>query len=48
MEFQDLVIFLQHLPTTGWSDKEVSVLLAEAFVMKSHFHNSKAQLEANA
>ena len=43
MEFQDLVIFLQHLPTTGWSDKEVGVLLSEAFVMKSHFHHSQAR-----
>ena len=45
MEFQDLVIFLQHLPTTGWSDKEVGVMLSEAFVMKSHFHNSQAHLD---
>lgn len=44
MEFQDLVMFLQHLPTTGWSDKEVGVLLSEAFVMKSHFHHSQAHL----
>ena len=48
MEFQDLVIFLQHLPTTGWSDKEVGVLLSEAFVMKSHFHHSQAHLEGGA
>ena len=48
MEFQDLVIFLQHLPTTGWSDKEVGVLLSEAFVMKSHFHNSQAHLGGGA
>ena len=45
MEFQDLVLFLQHLPTTGWSEKEVSVLLSEAFVMMSHFHHSQAHLE---
>ena len=44
MEFQDLVIFLQHLPTTGWSEKEVGVLLSEAFVMMSHFHRSQAHL----
>ena len=48
MEFQDLVLFLQHLPTTGWSDKEVGVLLSEAFVMKSHFHNSQAHLEGGS
>ena len=27
MEFQELVMFLQHLPTTGWSDKEVITLI---------------------
>jgi hypothetical protein len=48
MEFQDLVIFLQRLPTTGWSDKEVGVLLSEAFVMKSHFHNSQAHLSGGS
>ena len=29
MEFQELVMFLQHLPTTGWSTKDVSELLSK-------------------
>lgn len=34
MEFQDLVLFLQKLPTEKWGNKEVETLLAQAFVYK--------------
>ena len=36
-EFGDLIIFLQHLPTQGWSEKDVSELLAQAFVYKTRY-----------
>ena len=35
MEFQDLVMFLQKLPTTGWSEKDVGELLSLAYVYQS-------------
>jgi len=44
MEFQDLVMFLQHLPTTGWSTKEVSELLSKAYIYKTRFHRSPSHL----
>jgi len=47
MEFGDLVTFLQHLPTTGWSSKEVELLLSQAYVFKSHYHASPAHLTCN-
>ena len=47
MEFQELVTFLQHLPTTGWSNKEVELLLSQAYVFKSHYHQSPAHLTCN-
>ena len=40
MEFQDLVLFLQHLPTEKWDEKDVETLLAQAYVYKSWFHSS--------
>ncbi len=45
MEFQDLVIFLQKLPTAKWTEKDVDTLLATAFLYKSWFHNSPQHLQ---
>jgi len=44
MEFQELVHFLQHLPTTGWSNKEVGELLSQAYVFKTLYHNAPSHL----
>jgi len=44
MEFQEMVIFLQHLPTSGWSDKDVGELLSQAFVFKTLYHRSPSHL----
>jgi len=44
LEFQDLVIFLQHLPTDEWTEKEVEPILSQAFVYKSLYHNSPHHL----
>ena len=44
MEFQELVHFLQHLPTTGWSNKEVGELLSQAFVFKTLYHDAPSHL----
>jgi len=43
-EFQDIMVFLQSLPTTGWGDKEVELLLSEAFMWKSLFAGSPMHL----
>ena len=39
-------MFLQHLPTTGWSDKEVGELLSLAYVYKSLY--SQAHLSGTS
>ncbi|KAJ3100414.1 GTPase-activating protein [Phlyctochytrium bullatum] len=44
MEFQDTMMFLQSLPTSSWTDKEIELLLSEAFMWKSLFHNSPSHL----
>ncbi|PKK29057.1 TBC1 domain family, member 22A [Columba livia] len=36
-DFQELLIFLQNLPTVHWGDEEISVLLAEAYRLKFAF-----------
>lgn len=44
LEFQDLVMFLQELPTSGWSSADVGALLSQAFVYMSLYHNAPNHL----
>ena len=39
-EFQDLVIYLQNLPTEKWTTKDIESLLSQAFIYKSLFHDA--------
>ncbi|XP_054438575.1 TBC1 domain family member 22A [Pteronotus mesoamericanus] len=36
-DFQELLLFLQNLPTAGWGDEDISLLLAEAYRLKFAF-----------
>ncbi|CAE8596494.1 unnamed protein product, partial [Polarella glacialis] len=44
MDFQQLMLFMQKLPTGKWKNQEIETLLAEAFVLKSLFHSSPKHL----
>ena len=44
LEFQDLVMFLQHMPTESWDEKDVETLLSQAYVYKALFHGSPHHL----
>jgi len=44
MDFQDLVMFLQHLPTDSWTEQDVETLLSQAYIYKSLFHGSPHHL----
>jgi len=44
MEFGEIMGFLQDLPTNGWGDEEVGMLLSQAFVLSSLFADSDAHL----
>jgi hypothetical protein len=48
MDFQDVMIFLQSLPTGTWEEKEIELLLSEAFMWKSLFHNSPSHLSVKS
>lgn len=37
LEFQDIIVFLQKPPTLNWTDRDVELLVAEAFVLKNLF-----------
>ncbi|KTW30251.1 hypothetical protein T552_00728 [Pneumocystis carinii B80] len=44
MDFQEIIIFLQSLPTQHWTYKDIEILLSEAFLWKSLFSGAKAHL----
>ncbi|BFZ57978.1 GTPase-activating protein [Savitreella phatthalungensis] len=39
-DFQNIIILLQALPTAAWTDKEIEMLLSEAYLWKSLWSNS--------
>ncbi|KDQ57641.1 hypothetical protein JAAARDRAFT_35331 [Jaapia argillacea MUCL 33604] len=42
MDFQGIIMFLQSLPTQGWTDHDVEMLLSEAFVLSSTWQNAQS------
>ncbi|KAL1917865.1 uncharacterized protein VTP21DRAFT_3699 [Calcarisporiella thermophila] len=44
LDFQGVMMFLQSLPTQHWTEQDVALLLSEAYMWKSLFHNSPNHL----
>jgi hypothetical protein len=44
MDFQEIMMFLQSLPTKNWTEKDIELLLSEAFIWQSLFKGSKAHV----
>jgi hypothetical protein len=40
-------MFLQALPTKDWTEKEIELLLSEAFIWQSLFQDSSAHLRSS-
>jgi len=45
MDFQEVMMFLQSLPTKEWTEKDIELLLSEAFIWQSLFKGSSAHLK---
>ncbi|KAF2445615.1 RabGAP/TBC [Karstenula rhodostoma CBS 690.94] len=45
MDFQEIMMFLQSLPTRQWTNKDIELLLSEAFIWQSLFKGSGAHLK---
>lgn len=45
MNFQEVLMFLQALPTKDWTEKDIELLLSEAFIWQSLFRGSSAHLK---
>ncbi|EDN07110.1 hypothetical protein HCAG_03641 [Histoplasma mississippiense (nom. inval.)] len=48
MDFQEIMMFLQSLPTKDWTEKDIELLLSEAFIWQSLFQDSSAHLRSSA
>nr|POE74397.1 gtpase-activating protein gyp1 [Quercus suber] len=44
LDFQEMMVFLQALPTKEWTEKDIELLLSEAFIWKSLFAGSQAHV----
>ena len=44
MPFQELIIFLQNLPTEDWSEENMEPILAEAFIFSTLFEHAPSHL----
>jgi hypothetical protein len=45
MEFQELVMFLQHLPTDAWGAAELEMVLSKAYLWRALFGRSPSHLK---
>jgi hypothetical protein len=44
MAFQDIILFLQDLPTAEWDEEDVEPILSQAFILSTLFENSPSHL----
>ncbi|KAK9804775.1 hypothetical protein WJX72_004752 [[Myrmecia] bisecta] len=44
MEFQEMILFLQKLPTANWSEKDVEVVLSRAYMWRASFDDARSHL----
>lgn len=43
-DFQEILLFLQNPPTKSWTDKDVELMLSEAYIWQSLYKNAAAHL----
>lgn len=48
LDFQELMLFLQRLPTHKWTNDQIDLLLSQAFIYKSCYHNAPSHLRTTA
>jgi hypothetical protein len=45
MEFQELMLFLQKLPTQDWGEAEMESILSSAFVLRNVWQHAQSHLQ---
>ncbi|CAX42308.1 GTPase-activating protein, putative [Candida dubliniensis CD36] len=43
-DFQEIILFLQNPPTSSWTEKDVELMLSEAYIWQSLYKNASAHL----
>lgn len=46
LEFQELMMLLQKMPTSNWGEKEMETMLATAFLWRTSFEHAKSHLKS--
>ncbi|PNH10390.1 GTPase-activating protein gyp1 [Tetrabaena socialis] len=46
LEFQELILFLQRLPTADWTEAQLERLLSEAFVLRASYSDAQSHLRS--
>lgn len=44
MDFQEMILYLQKLPTGDWTEREVELILSKAYMWRASFGNAKSHL----
>uniref|UniRef100_A0A6A7G6Q1 Ypt/Rab-GAP domain of gyp1p superfamily protein isoform 1 n=2 Tax=Hirondellea gigas TaxID=1518452 RepID=A0A6A7G6Q1_9CRUS len=44
LDFQELVIFLQHIPTHQWNVQDIESLVSQAYILQSLYHDAQSHL----
>ncbi|GAB2286576.1 hypothetical protein Dimus_020973 [Dionaea muscipula] len=44
LDFQEMVMFIQHIPTHNWMDQELEMVLSRAYMWHTMFNNSPSHL----
>ncbi|CAK9441376.1 uncharacterized protein LODBEIA_P52440 [Lodderomyces beijingensis] len=45
MDFQEIILFLQNPPTSNWKERDIEMMLSEAFITQSLYKHASAHLK---
>lgn len=43
---QEMVLFLQKLPTTEWDEKDIEMVLSRAYMLRASFNDAQSHLHS--
>ena len=43
---QEMVLFLQKLPTTEWDEKDIEMVLSRAYMLRASFNDARSHLNS--
>ncbi|KAL0041033.1 hypothetical protein WJX77_002810 [Trebouxia sp. C0004] len=46
MDFQEMVLFLQKLPTTEWNETDIEMVLSRAYMLRASFNDARSHLQS--